>query len=455
MLTVLTGRRIAIWGGGVEGEACAAALPPGTTFAFLADNIDDKRTNQVATRFGVEIIAVEDLDPRAFDVVVRSPGVSIHRPEIVAWRASGLDVTTLLDLWLRDPGVNHVVGVTGTKGKSTTSMLIAALLNAAGRQAEVGGNIGRPVLELSGLDIAVVEVSSYQASDVSVSPEFGVLTNLGVDHLSWHGSIETYHRDKLNLFAHAELRSLVVGELDADHRPLLGSVTAPIVWPEGRPYRSQGSVLFRGADVVIDLAGTQLAPVHLASNVAVAASVVEQVLGRSMTDDEITTVARSFRLPPGRMEVIPTTDGITWVNDALASNPLASAAGIASYTDRPIVLIVGGADRGVDIAPVLEALTAHGDVRAVVTLGDAGERWKAELLGFGMLATIEADDLAAAVAWIRGVAREGDVVLFAPAAPTDPAVGNWETRSAIFAAAVPRDRILDVEDLYDEWGLPH
>src|SRR5271154_4254559 len=134
------------------------------------------------------------------DVVVRSPGVSTHRPELRALRAAGVAVTTATALWLADRDGEGVIGVTGTKGKSTTAALAFHLARAAGRTAHLAGNIGVPaldLLELEPAEVTVVELSSYQIADLETGPEVAVITNLFREHTDWLGSEQAYRTEKL------------------------------------------------------------------------------------------------------------------------------------------------------------------------------------------------------------------------------------------------------------------
>ena len=140
-----------------------------------------------------------------FDVVVKSPGISLYDPLVVQARADGVRFTSLLNLWFADAPTCRTICVTGTKGKSTTTALIAHILRGVGWNAMAAGNIGVPVTELprDGLDAAVIEVSSYQAADFAGQCDIAVLTSLHQEHLDWHGSVAAYRRDKLNLLRHA------------------------------------------------------------------------------------------------------------------------------------------------------------------------------------------------------------------------------------------------------------
>lgn len=436
--TSLQVQRVGVWGAGREGQAVVAALPDGVQLVLIGDHVEDAQLQQLAARTGAPAVSAGQLVELApFDLIVRSPGVSVYRPELQTARERGTRVTTLLDLWLHETTAELVIGVTGTKGKSSTSLLIAALLTATGRPTEVGGNIGRPIIDLPPDPVVVVEVSSYQAADVSMSPQIGVLTNLGVDHLPWHGSAEAYRRDKLHLFTHPQLQHLVIGQYDDALRAELSDLPGRhhFVGPNG--VNAHDGALWRGSQLLTPLAGTELAAPHMARNLATAVTAAELALGRPLTSEEITHVITTFERPPGRLEIIPSNDGLIWVNDSLASNPFGAAAGIAAHPDSTLVLIIGGGDRGVDPTELLDAITAHGRVRAIVAIGEAGANWETRLRALPtQVERIEADDVAAGVRAAARLAQPGDTVLFAPAAPTSSAVGTWETRGAQLRAAV-------------------
>ena len=212
----LRGRRVAIWGFAREGRAALRFLrerDPGMAITVL-DDCRQQRDVDAPLISGRAPIAAAIGD---FDVVVKSPGISLYDPLVVKARADGVRFTSLLNLWFADAPTCRTICVTGTKGKSTTTALIAHILRGVGRNAVAAGNIGVPVTELprDGLDAAVIEVSSYQAADFCGQCDIAVLTSLSQEHLDWHGSVAAYHRDKLNLLRHAR-RSLIHREaLDA------------------------------------------------------------------------------------------------------------------------------------------------------------------------------------------------------------------------------------------------
>ena len=196
----LTNKKIVIWGTGREGQAAADFLA-GLNPVF----VDESATAQAGV-----ITAPEEIKKtlEAADVVIKSPGVSLYHPLVKALKAKGTPVTSLLNLWLAEPHTATTICVTGTKGKSTTSALLAHVLKALGQRVALAGNIGLPISTITPgeFDIVVIETSSFQAADLVEQCDIAVMTSLYEDHIDWHGSRVVYHGDKLNLLRHAKIR---------------------------------------------------------------------------------------------------------------------------------------------------------------------------------------------------------------------------------------------------------
>jgi UDP-N-acetylmuramoylalanine--D-glutamate ligase len=424
----LHGRRVVVWGAGAEGRAVVERLQGHAELRVIADGVP-----AVAELVGVEVEPVAGDALTWADVVVRSAGVPRYRAEL----SGDVPVTTLVALWLADHVDDCVIGVTGTKGKSTTATLVNALLNTSGCRAELAGNIGRPVYEvddMTGLEAYVVEVSSYQATDVVCSPRFGVLTNLAVDHLNWHGSVERYWADKLNLFAHGT-RHLAVNGNDAVSRAEV-SAAWPITWYASEGYAMEDGVVRLEGRHVVDTAGSALAAPHLAIDLCGALTATRMVLGRPVAPDVAEAVVRDYKALPGRMESVAADASIEFVDDVLATNPLAVGAALDAFTDRAMVLVLGGADRGLDLTLLADRIAAHPTPLIAVLLSETAGRWAALLDERGVATVaLEGDDVADAVAAATAVAPAGAVVLFAPCAPTPAALGNYVDRSRAFRDA--------------------
>ena len=432
-LSDLAGCRVAVWGAGRDGRAAVEVLVGrATDLVLVTDRPEhDHGARSLAQEHGLELVAAEALGGLAVDAMVRSPGVSRYRPEVLALTARGVPSANLLALWLADQPPARVVGITGTKGKSTTSAFAHALALAAGVPAALAGNIGVPVTHADpAAPLVVLEVSSYQASDVTVSPGVGVLTSLGVDHLPWHGSVERYHADKLNLFAHPGLRVLVH---HADQAHVLVDAGIPLR-PDTTAWWLDGKVL-RCGDEVVPL-GPSLSRGQLPRNALVAVRAVE-AWGRALPAAQVAEVAAAYQGLPSRQRVVAEVDGVTWVDDALASNPLGCANAVEAFADGPLVLILGGEDRGVDVDDLAALLRGAPHVAGVVLVSATGPRLAAALAGAPFpVRLLHTDDVAAAVPVAAHVAPAGATVVFSPAAPTPAHLGTYEQRSAAFAAAV-------------------
>jgi UDP-N-acetylmuramoylalanine--D-glutamate ligase len=170
----------------------------------------DNASQTTAHELDIPLVASAQLASLDIGFVIRSPGISRYRQELAQLAQRGINSSNLLALWLADQPPERIIGVTGTKGKSTTATMIEQIITTTHRSVALAGNIGVPVTQISeDIDVVVLEVSSYQASDCTTSPAIGVLTALGEDHITWHGTLERYHRDKTNVFAHPQLTKMI------------------------------------------------------------------------------------------------------------------------------------------------------------------------------------------------------------------------------------------------------
>ena len=221
----LAGARVGIWGLGREGHASLRKL-----VALGADPVlvDDRPSEPVDGR-PVLVTGNGGLAAlEACDAVVKTPGMSRYRPELARLAAAGVPVAGGLGLWLAEADLRRVLVVTGTKGKSTTSSVAGHLIRGLGYRCLIGGNIGVPPYDPEAgadYDYWVIEVSSYQATDLPCSPPVVAVTSLHPDHLDWHGGVEQYYRDKLSACSQpgAEL-TVANGDSDLlrEHAALLG-----------------------------------------------------------------------------------------------------------------------------------------------------------------------------------------------------------------------------------------
>ena len=445
-LASLVSRRVAIWGMGGEGASFARLLIERGSTPVLVDDDPSAAARRAPSVAGVPL-AVHGPDPAllgAVDAIVRSPGVSRYRQELVDAANHGVAVTTPMAVWLEDFEQAPVVAITGTKGKSTTATLAAGILRHSGSRVALVGNIGVPVTDLYGseeVDAYVVEVSSYQAAEVTVSPPVCVLTSLAPDHLDWHGGVEAYYRDKLRLLSAGPPRSLAVNA--ASHEAVARTASHPgrlLYGERGRVWADSGWISIDG-ERLVEYSGLRAPGAHNVANLCGAIAGALLLTGAAPSVASVAAAIEEFDGLPSRCQSIGTRDGVEYVDDALASNPLATTASMASYTDRPMTLILGGADRGVDFAPLAEAVVARAPTPNIVVIPPDGGRIVDAVRAAGNRRQVEVSitetpDLGGAVRTAVAGTPNGGVVLFSPGAPTPTGHGGFGARSRRFRMAV-------------------
>ncbi len=423
----LAGAAVGLWGLGVEGAANLRRLRAMGTEPVLVED------RPAGTADGVLALGAGGLEAlRRCDVVVKSPGISRYRPEVQALEASGVPVTGGMGLWIEAVDRSRVVGVTGTKGKSTTAAIAGHLLGGLGRRALVAGNVGQPPwdpLVGADADCFVVEISSFQATDVASSPPLVAVTSLHADHLDWHGDAATYMADKLSLCTQGGIELAVADGESPELRR-----RARLLGPQVRWVRADDAEL--GGPWVDELG---LAGPHNRRNALIARALVEALTGAGPLDDEVLgRAAQGFVGLDSRLQRIASAGGVDFVDDGLSTNVLATLAALDAFPGRPVALLVGGFDRGIDYGPLGAGIARRAEPTLVVTMPDSGPRIGSEVARRAgrRVEVLDASDLGAAVAAAYDWAQPDGVVLLSPAAPSFGRFVDYKDRSAAFARRV-------------------
>lgn len=411
---------------------------------------DDRPSEQLDSEierlagYGVRLVDAQEvaLAGRRFTAAVISPGVPPSNPAVMGLRSDGVPVYSEIEVAYRMSAA-PMIAVTGTKGKSTTTALIAHILRTAGAGVRMGGNIGNPLIReaisATAQDWLVAEVSSFQLECVDrFAPRVSVLLNLSADHLDRYESVEEYANAKFRIFANQGPGDSLVANADDPHCRRLGDsaeIRADVFWfselgdPVALVGLIDGAIVLRGTDpensVVLARPGDlRLRGAHNSAN-AMAASVAAMRAGAPV--GAVRAALRSFEPLAHRLSTVILADGVEWIDDSKATNPEAVARALDAFS-APIVLIAGGRSKSTDFAPLGAAAVRK--CKAVALIGEAAEEIGSHLSG---VPVHRAPDLGDAVEYAASVAVAGDVVLLSPGCASFDMFANAEERGDIFA----------------------
>ena len=454
-VTTFAGRTVAVFGVARSGLAAARALAAGGATVVCADDTAGSRTAAAAAGFTVEDL--READWSRFAALVLAPGVPLTHPEphwiVRKAQVAGVEIIGDVELYCRERAKiapdAPFVAITGTNGKSTTTALTAHILRSAGRDVQIGGNIGTAILDLAppARDrVHVIEISSFQIElTPSLAPSVGVLLNISPDHLDRHGTMEHYAALKARLVAHAE--HPVIGEDDdwcrdiAERLRLANRTWVDLVSVRGR---SSHGWYVNGTELVArapwtgplgafaDLAGiASLRGRHNAQN-ALAASAAAMILG--VRPKEVAAALATFPGLAHRLEEIGRQRRTLFINDSKATNADSTATALAAF-ERDVYWILGGMAKEGGITTLAPYFPR---VAKAYLIGEASEAFATTLQGkadFVRCGTLDAAVAAAA----RDAAASGaadPVVLLSPACASYDQFRNFEVRGDAFRALV-------------------
>ena len=399
----------------------------------------------------VELVLGPSSDDAALadpDLVFVLPGIRPRSATILRALGRHIPVLTEMGLFFRlSPAT--IVGITGTKGKTTTTTMIGRILSRGPRSVVVGGNIGRSIIqELDTLkkdDIVVLELSSFQLETLGRSPHVAVVTNIGEDHLDHHGTRENYIAAKRNIVAWQGAHDVAVLNLDDPATLAIHTGATSLVrgFSLTLQPRHGGFLDADGRLVLTD--GDRRTPILAASELrvpgrhnvanALAAAIVGGVF--DIPPEVIGEELRTFEGVSRRLETVAEKDGVLWINDSASTTPDATIKALDAF-DRPAVVILGGVGKNADFGELARVVVKR--ARAGVLIGKAADEIAAALDAAGAAragVTVErANSLEDAVAAARKLARPGDVVLLSPACASFDMFSSADERGDRFTALV-------------------
>jgi UDP-N-acetylmuramoylalanine--D-glutamate ligase len=375
-----------------------------------------------------------------FDLVVRG-APTIHPRDIVAANSPDIlaKVTSNTDEFMRVCPTKNIIGVTGTKGKGTTSSLIAKMLEAAGKRVHLGGNIGIPPLDMLRGNIqpddwVVLELANFQLIDIKHSPRIGVCLMIAPEHLNWHKGMPEYIAAKSQLFAHQTLRDTAIyyADNETSHHIASASPGAKI------PYYANPGAYIEDNHIVID--NQQICRVDQLKllgqfnwqNACAAVTAVWQVVQDPIA---IKSVLTTFGGLEHRLEFVREVEGVSYYDDSFGTTPETAIVAIESFK-QPKVIILGGSDKGASFDELAKAVVGH-NVRQVVVIGDTAPRIAKALKDQGFDAVIPGGvTMPEIVKTAAEAAKSGDVVLLSTASASFGLFANYKDRGEQFKLAV-------------------
>jgi UDP-N-acetylmuramoylalanine--D-glutamate ligase len=347
-----------------------------------------------------------------YDIIVKTPG--IPQSQLVR------QYTTATQLFLNRIPREQIIGVTGSKGKSSTATMLFEILQAAGKDVRLIGNIGIPALSmLLSRDytvdtIFVFELSSYQLEGLDLSPHKAIVTSIFPEHMDHHGSMAAYVRAKFAIVEHQTNSDMYI------YNPKY-----PVLCEWAEEIRS-GAIPSQG--LLYDLHNPVLQPVHMQDNAALAV-VVAQELG--CTDDIIVESLEQFKGLPHRLQLVGEKNGISFYDDSISTTPESAMAALEALPNVKTI-ILGGVDRGYDFSK-LEALLQEKNVENIILFPESGTHILRDESRFNVLHT---SSMAEAVAFALAHTKSGAACVLSPAAPSYNLFKNFEERGDAFIAAV-------------------
>ena len=428
----LHGKKVALLGCGRSGVAAAhLALAQGAAEVCIFD-INPEATCADASIPFVPGAGEEAARAFAADLVVISPGIEADTPWSLAFTCAGAPIIGEVELACQFYK-GHIIGITGTNGKTTTTALIEHILLSAGRSAKACGNYGFPFSELALMnpapEYAVLEVSSFQMETIrSFKPEVAVWLNFAPDHMDRYKRVSDYFDAKFRIFENMGADQLAIVRVGEHLPPIAPRVVEFSAFEGGGLLRYGDGCILQEENVVVDLSNTAMVQAHNAEN-CMAAILACRALG--LSDEQIIPAIRDFAPPHYRCEVVAEQGDILWLNDSKSTNLHSTEAALRSQT-RPVILMAGGKDKGLDYTPLNQLIQEK--VRLCIVFGQIAEQLESTFAP--VCPTIRVETVPEAVQAAAEQVQAGDVVLFSPGTSSFDQFTGYVQRGQCFRDAV-------------------
>ncbi len=432
LINDLYNKKIAIWGMGAEGQSVKSYLEKHK----ITEDIFEYNDSDGLKKYH-ELL-------KKVDVIIRSPGVSIYKDEIKEAKEKGIKITSSSDLFLNEMRTNHpgtiVIGISGSKGKSTSVSMLYHILKSFGCKVALGGNIGKPLIDLLDEDncYVVAEFSSYQASDLTASPQIVMFTNLFSVHTDWHMGHENYCLDKLHLAAYQNPEDIcLINDRNEQLKHYAKILRKYDFYNVAEGFHAEGREIFYKKDVLANIKDFKFCGNHNLDNLSGILSIVKHLgLDVRLAINSL----KSFEPLPHRLQKVATINDVLFINDSISTAPEAAIGGMKSFDER-MAIISGGIENQQDYTEYAQYIQANPKVKVAVTLFQCGKQIADSIRQYVTrkdFVLIEAESLEEAVkrAYEEIKKVKGSLVLFSPTAPSFGYYKNFMERGEHFIKIV-------------------
>lgn len=440
---------ILIMGLGVTGESAAKTLKGKTAGLFVFEDKPQTIITKELFDKALQFLEIRTGSPEKvlskIDLIIKSPGIHPNHDLLIGARIMGIPIYSDMELAYRLYPERTIVAITGTNGKTTSSILAGEVLQEAGLRAKVIGNVGIGILQAiensAEGDVFIIEASSFQLENTETfRPKVAAITNITADHLDWHGSLNGYINAKYKIFSNQTSEDyLILNYDDPILRSLEGCVVPKIVWfssnsiPDIGVFVEDGWIKARFLDqndYIMPLSEIRIPGTHNVENIM---TVVALSLCLGVDVSVIRKAIKGFKGVPHRIELVGTIKGARYYNDSKGTNPDSSIKALNAL-DAPVILIAGGYDKGSDFEELLKAYSLKG--KTLILMGATADKLGKTALKLGIKHIEFVKDMESAVNKALLLSEEGDNVLLSPACASWDMYSNYEERGDHFRELV-------------------
>ncbi len=447
--------KIAIVGWGVEGQSVYRYFGPDHEYLIVNEHPRDdfpQESDKLKIQFlkdekppGITSNAVdlsyldgiEDCDKIIYSVTAAKNLEQKFGQDKAFWQKA----TTVWHIFFENVKTKNLIGVTGSKGKGTTSTLVFEMLKAAGKPVFLAGNIGVSVLDILGqvkeTDWVVLEITNFQLYNFPYSPHIGVCLMITQEHQDWHPDMDEYIKSKTNLFSHQKLDDIAIYFADNELSKQIAGASPgqkiPYFAPPGAVAKDEGLIVVGDPETeVIKTEEIKLIGEHNLQNVCAAVTAAWQV---APDIEAITKVLKSFSGLPHRLELVRELNGVKYYDDSFGTTPETAIVAMKAII-QPQILILGGSDKGLDFEPMVKEIIKD-RTKHVITIGQTGPKIEQMLRdeGFDKI-TPGLEKMTEVVAEAHRVAQPGDAVLLSTGCASFGLFKDYKDRGDQFKTAV-------------------